>query len=286
MSNESRIGRNRGVQSKPRAVFAFRLTFLLGLYLTVLSGQTSKTLNAPILVHFTDVREKAGITFLQDATATEEKYYLETMGTGVGWIDYDQDGLMDLFFVQSAATDLYKPSHPLRSALYHNNVGGNGHYGQGVAVGDFDNDGYPDLYVTGYGSAILYHNNGNGTFTDVTAKAGVADENGWSTSAGWFDYDKDGYLDLVVTNYIEWSPKNNIWCGERRPGYRSYCHPGNYKGQRIKLYHNNHDGTFTDVSDASGVGKPEAKGMGVVLADFNNDGWSDIAIANDSWPNF
>jgi hypothetical protein len=153
-------------------------------------------------------------------------------------------------------------------------------------VGDFDNDGYPDLYVTGYGRAILYHNNGNGTFTDVTAKAGVADEGGWSTSAGWFDYDKDGWLDLVVTNYIEWSPNNNLWCGERRPGYRSYCHPGNYKGQRVKLYHNNHDGTFTDVSDASGVGKPEAKGMGVVLADFNNDGWTDIAVANDSWPNF
>jgi hypothetical protein len=114
----------------------------------------------------------------------------------------------------------------------------------------------------------------------------VADEGGWSTSAGWFDYDKDGWLDLVVTNYIEWSPKNNLWCGERRPGYRSYCHPGNYKGQRIKLYHNNHDGTFIDVSDVSGVGKPEAKGMGVVLADFNNDGWTDIAIANDSWPNF
>jgi hypothetical protein len=165
-------------------------------------------------------------------------------------------------------------------------VGGEGHYGQGVAVGDFDNDGYPDLYVTGYGRAILYHNNGNGTFTDVTAKAGVADEGGWSTSAGWFDYDRDGWLDLVVTNYIDWTPKNNMWCGERRPGYRSYCHPGNYKGQRIKLYHNNHDGTFTDVSDASGVGKPEAKGMGVVLADFNNDGWPDIAIANDSWPNF
>jgi enediyne biosynthesis protein E4 len=206
---------------------------------------------------------------------------------------------MDVYFIQSAATDIYKPPHPLRSALYHNNgdgtftdvtdkagVGGEGHYGQGVAVGDFDNDGYPDLYVTGYGRAILYHNNGNGTFTDITAKSFVGDEGGWSTSAGWFDYDKDGWLDLVVTNYIDWNAKNNIWCGERRPGYRSYCHPGNYKGQHIKLYHNNHDGTFTDVSDASGVGKPEAKGMGVVLADFNNDGWPDIAVANDSWPNF
>jgi hypothetical protein len=252
-----------------------------------------------IPVNFTDVREAAGITFKQDATSSSEKYYLETMGTGVGWIDYDQDGLLDLYFVQSAATKAYTPPQPLRSALYHNNgdgtftdvtekagVGGEGHYGQGVCVGDYDNDGYPDLYVTGYGSAILYHNNGDGTFTDVTEKAGVTDKGGWSTSAAWIDYDKDGWLDLVVCNYIEWSPENNIWCGEHRPGYRAYCHPDNYRGQRIKLYHNNHDGTFTDVSQKSGVGIPEAKGMGVVTADFNNDGWPDIAISNDTWPNF
>ncbi len=252
-----------------------------------------------IPVRFTDIRPSTGITWQQDATATEEKYYLETMGTGLGWIDYDQDGRLDLYLVQSAATDIYKPPDPLRSALYHNNgdgtftdvtekagVGAIGLYGQGVAVGDYDNDGFPDLYVTGYGRAILYHNNGDGTFTDVTEKAGVADRGGWSTSAGWFDYDRDGYLDLVVCNYIEWSPKTNIWCGEHRPGYRAYCHPDNYKGQKIKLYHNNQDGTFTDVSDKSGVGRAEAKGMGVVLADFNNDGWPDIAIANDTWPNF
>jgi enediyne biosynthesis protein E4 len=250
-------------------------------------------------VRFTNIRSSAGINFLQDSTDSAQKYYLETMGTGVGWLDYDQDGLMDLYFVQAAATDAYQPSRPLRSALYHNNgdgtftdvtekagVGGAGHYGQGVAVGDFDNDGYPDLYVTGYGRAILYHNNGDGTFTDVTAQAGVADQGIWSTSAGWFDYDKDGWLDLLVCNYLDWTPQTNIWCGEHRPGYRAYCNPNNYRGEHLSLFHNNHDGTFTDVSDASGVSKPEAKGMGVVLADFNNDGWPDIAVANDTWPNF
>jgi hypothetical protein len=259
----------------------------------------AKAQDTPITVRYTDIRKAAGITFVQDSTQSDEKYYLETMGTGVGWIDYDQDGLMDLYFVQSAATDVYKPPKPLRSALYHNNgdgtftdvtekagVGGEGHYGQGVAVGDFDNDGFPDLLVTGYGRAILYHNNGNGTFTDVTVKAGVADEGAWSTSAGWFDYDKDGWLDLVILNYLDWTPKNNLWCGERAPGYRSYCNPGNYRGQKTKLYHNNHDGTFTDVSEKSGVALPESKGMGLVLADFDNDGWPDIAIANDTWPNF
>jgi len=250
-------------------------------------------------VRFTDIREAAGIDFVQDSTQTEEKYYLETMGTGVAWIDYDQDGLLDLYFVQSAATEAYKPTHPLRSALYHNNgdgtftdvtekahLGGEGHYGQGVAVGDFDNNGYPDLYVTGYGSAILYRNNGDGTFTDVTAHAGVEDTRNWSSSAGWFDFDKDGWLDLVVTNYIEWSPKNNLWCGEHKPGYRSYCNPNNYRGQKTTLYRNNHDGTFTDVSEKSGVADPESKGMSMVLADLNNDGWPDIAVANDTWPNF
>ncbi len=265
----------------------------------VVGQKTKAAADTAIPVHFTDIRKAAGIDFVQDSTESSEKYYLETMGTGVGWIDYDQDGLMDIYFVQAGATDAYKPAKPLRSALYHNNgdgtftdvtakagVGGEGHYGQGVAVGDFDNDGFPDLYVTGYGRAILYHNNGNGTFTDVTAKAGVADAGQWSTSAGWFDFDKDGWLDLVVTNYLDWSPQNNLWCGERAAGYRAYCNPNNYKGQRIKLYRNNHDGTFTDVSDKSGVGLPEAKGMGVVLADLNNDGWTDIAIANDTWPNF
>jgi hypothetical protein len=299
MNNRSKKSKRIGDRIWLDAATMWIVILAASCHLKAGAQQPGKAQDAPITVRYTDIRKAAGITFLQDSTQTDQKYYLETMGTGVGWIDYDQDGLMDLYFVQSAATDIYKPPGPLRSALYHNNgdgtftdvtekagVGGEGHYGQGVAVGDFDNDGFPDLYVTGYGRAILYHNNHDGTFTDVTAKAGVADEGGWSTSAGWFDYDKDGWLDLVVANYIDWNPKNNLWCGERAPGYRSYCNPGNYKGQKTKLYHNNHDGTFTDVSDKSGVGLPESKGMGLVLADFNNDGWPDIAIANDTWPNF
>src|SRR5438132_1454935 len=289
----------RGNATRSCAWLTLAAVFCSSFYLQTLSGQSTsqptKKQDPPIPVRFTDIRKSAGITFLQDSTQTEEKLYLETMGTGVAWLDYDQDGLMDLYFVQSGPTELYKPAHPLRSALYHNNgdgtftdvtekagVGGEGHYGQGVAVGDYDNDGYPDLYVTGYQRAILYHNNGDGTFTDVTVKAGVADEGGWSTSAAWIDYDKDGYLDLVVANYIEWSPKNNLWCGEHRPGYRSYCHPGNYKGQKISLYHNNHDGTFTDATFSSGIGNKAIllSGVSMKFLDYDNDGWPDILQIN------
>jgi enediyne biosynthesis protein E4 len=173
---------------------AFVLNSGLGLAQSSLPEKSA----SPLSVRYTNVAKAAGLDFKQDATATDQKYYLETMGTGLGWIDYDNDGLMDLYFVQSAATDIYKPPQPLHSALFRNNgdgtfrevtskagVGAEGLYGQGVAVGDFDNDGYPDLYVTGYGRSILYHNNGNGTFTDVTEKAGVGDKGGWATSAGW-----------------------------------------------------------------------------------------------------
>jgi enediyne biosynthesis protein E4 len=293
--------RMAGLQSSATAI---RLWIGIPLF-AVLLARTIWTQEPPkpredsVRVQFHDIRKTAGITFVQDSAESDQKYYLETMGSGVAWIDYNQDGLMDLYFVQSGATSAYKPSHPLRSALYRNNgdgtftdvtekagVGGEGHFGQGVAVGDYDNDGYPDMFVTGYGRAILYHNNGDGTFTDVTEKAGVADAGQWSTSAAWVDYDKDGWLDLVVANYLQWTPENNLWCGDRAPGYRSYCTPNDYRGERIRIYHNNHDGTFTDVSDKTGVGKPEAKGMGVVTADLNNDGWPDIVVANDTWPNF
>ncbi|HEV2381794.1 MAG TPA: CRTAC1 family protein [Terriglobia bacterium] len=250
-------------------------------------------------ITFVDVAGPAGITFRHGNAASAEKYLIETMGAGCGWIDFDQDGLLDLYLVNGAATRLYTPPQPLRSALYRNNgdgtftdvtekagVGAEGLFGMGVAVGDYNNDGFPDLYVLGWNRSVLYHNNGDGTFADVTTKAGVANEGKWGSSAAWFDYDNDGRLDLVIANYVDWSPENNVWCGEHKPGYRGYCHPDVYHGQTPTLYHNNGDGTFTDVSKASGVGAKPGNGLGVVTFDYDDDGWQDIFIANDSMENF
>ncbi len=247
---------------------------------------------------FADVAKRAGISFEHNNAATREKYLIETMGAGCGWIDFDQNGLLDLYLVNGAATRLYTPPHPLRSALYRNNgdgtftdvtdkagVGAENLFGMGVAVGDYDNDGYPDLLVLGYGRCILYRNNGDGTFADVTARAGVANVGRWGSSAAWFDYDNDGWLDLVIANYVDWSPDRNFYCGTQGAGLRSYCHPDDYHGQPPTLYHNNGDGTFTDVSKASGLGLKPANGLGVVTFDYDNDGWQDIFIANDSMPN-
>jgi hypothetical protein len=260
------------------------------------SSAGSSSTSAPVV--FTDIAKSAGINFIHDNAATDDKYLIETMGSGCGWIDYDNDGFMDLYLVNGSATQLYKPKQRVRSALYHNNgdgtftdvtdrtgVGADGLFGMGVAVGDYDNDGFPDLYVVGYDHSILYHNNGDGTFTDVTARARVRNDGKWGSSAAWFDYDHDGKLDLVIANYVKWSPETNVWCGDRKPGYRGYCHPNTYPGEGPTLYHNNGDGTFTDVSQSSGVGPKAGSGLGVVTFDFDNDGWDDIFIANDSRAN-
>ena len=250
-------------------------------------------------VRYVDVAGSSGISFQHDNAASPEKYLIETMGSGCGWIDYDQNGLLDLYLVNGVSRRANTSKHALRSALYRNNgdgtftdvtikagVDAEGLFGMGAAVGDYDNDGCPDLFVLGYGRCILFHNNGNGTFTDVTDRAGVGNLRKWGSSAAWFDYDNDGLLDLVIANYVDWSPEQNFWCGDKGPGLRSYCHPDVYRGQPPTLYHNNGDGTFSDVSKRSGVGIRPGNGLGVVTFDYDNDGWQDIFITNDQMPNF
>jgi len=255
-------------------------------------------------VQFSDITRASGINFKHENSATSNKYLVETMGGGVAVFDYDNDGRLDIFFTNGAKIDDPMPDSKLPdkadrkfwNRLYHQNADGTftdvtekagltgmpqNHYGMGVAVGDFDNDGLEDIYVTGYGGNTLYHNNGDGTFTDVTKIAGV-EAGGWSVSAGFFDYDNDGRLDIFVTRYLDWSFKTNRYCGEQKPGYRAYCHPDNYDGATNILYHNNGDGTFTDVSGKAGIANPRGKSLGVAFADYDADGFIDIFVANDS----
>src|SRR5437868_3875471 len=238
----------------------------------------------------------SGITWVHRNGRSAEMFLPETTGAGCAFLDYDNDGWMDIYLVNSGKCDFYNPNSPLHNALYRNNrdgtftdvaekagVAGRG-YGQGVAVGDYDGDGFPDMYVTQYGRSILYHNNGDGTFTDVTEKAGVAAP-GWASSAVWFDYDNDGRLDLFVCQFVEFSKSKNLPCTSynNKPGY---CVPRLYRPTPSWLFHNNGDGTFTDVSKSSGIGKYLGKAWGVVATDLNNDGKMDLFVANDTTANF
>jgi hypothetical protein len=245
---------------------------------------------------FEEVRTSAsGITWVHTAGKSPQKYLPETTGAGCAFLDYDNDGWMDIYLVNSGKCDFYDPKPLLRNALYRNNRDGTftdvtlkagvpgGGYGQGIAVGDYDNDGFPDLYITQYGRSILYHNNGDGTFTDVTEKAGVAAP-GWSSSAVWFDYDNDGRLDLFVCRFVDFDKSKNLPCALH--GQPGYCVPRLYKPTASWLFHNNGDGTFTDVSRESGIGGYLGKAWGVVAADINNDGRMDLFVANDTTSNF
>jgi enediyne biosynthesis protein E4 len=265
---------------------------------------------APLVpeVTFTDITHASGIDFKHENSATSNKYLVETMGGGVALFDYDNDGRLDVFFTNGAQLDdpMAPGQRPEKSdrrywnRLYHQKSDGafedvtekagltgmpQGLYGMGAAVGDYDNDGFEDLYVTSYGGNTLYHNNGDGTFSDVTARAGVG-ASGWSASAGFFDADNDGRLDLFVTRYVDWTFQTNRYCGEKKPGYRAYCHPDNYDAVTNILYHNNGDGTFTDVSARSGIAAASGKGLGVAFADYDDDGFTDVFVANDSVQSF
>ena len=249
-------------------------------------------------IRFTDVTVKAGIGFVHKSGASADKRMFETFGSGVAWIDYDNDGFQDLFFVNGTPGS--------SNALYRNNrdgtftdvtaragVAGTKGAGSaevarmGVAVGDFDNDGHLDLFVTALGPNTLYRNNRDGTFSDVTASAGVAGPpTEWSTSAGFIDIDRDGDLDLYVVNYLDYRPSENPYCGQAKPGYRMYCHPEMFDGVADRLYRNNGDQTFTDISKQAGIANPAGKGLGIAVCDFDRDGKTDIYIANDTVRNF
>ena len=263
------------------------------------SAQAASSIETP--GNFIDVTSKLGIQFKQEASPTSRKYLLETMASGVALFDYDNDGLLDIFFGNGARIDDPMPpgSIPKKEGpkysnrLFHQKsdgtfedvteragLTGNG-YTTGVAVGDYDNDGYEDLFVAGFGKNTLYHNNGDGTFSDVTASAGV-EGSGWSTSAAWIDYDNDGKLDLIVARYMEWS-FTDIYCGQHLEGYRSYCHPDIFKAVPILIYHNEGNGKFTEVAKKIGAVRP-CKGLGVAIADYDRDGWMDFIVSNDAIP--
>ncbi|HEX8457863.1 MAG TPA: CRTAC1 family protein [Pyrinomonadaceae bacterium] len=258
---------------------------------------------SPSPVTFTDITAAARIDFKHAASPTSRKYLLESMGAGVALFDYDADGRLDIYFTNGARLEDPMPAADARpdkrdarfwNRLYRQRSDGTFEdateragvrglgYDMGAAAGDFDADGYTDLYVTAYGANVLYRNRRDGTFEDVTRKLGVAG-GGWSTSAGWLDYNNDGRLDLFVARYMDWDfARGDLYCGEMRPGFRAYCHPDNFKGAANILYRQRADGTFEDVTTAAKLADPAGKGLGVAFADFDGDGFTDIIVANDS----
>ena len=259
-------------------------------------------ISGPPIYPFSEIPPSvSGITWIHTAGNSPEKYLPESTGAGCAFFDYDNDGWMDIYLVNSGVCDFYTPPQPLRNALYKNNRDGTftdvteragvhgGGYGMGAALGDYNGDGFADLYLTQYGRSILYRNNGDGTFTDVTEKAGVAAP-GWASSAVWFDYDNDGKLDLFVCRFVDFSKSKNHRCGAPHlpalTGLNEYCYPRIYTPMPSWLFHNNGDGTFTDVSQKMGITDNPGKSWGVVATDINNDGWLDLFVANDTTANF
>jgi hypothetical protein len=269
------------------------VVFVLAAFL-IAQTQTKAAPDTPS-IQFRDVTQLAGIHFTHNNGAFGKKFLPETMGPGVAFIDYDNDGWPDIFLVNGMDWPGHAQKHTTPK-LYRNNHDGTftdvthragldiEMFGMGVAVGDYDNDGYDDLFVTAYGQSHLFHNNGNGTFTDVTQKAGLSGPKEFSTSAAWVDYDKDSRLDLVVGNYVQWTPETDLYCTLDGKS-KSYCTPESYKGTSVRLWHNRGDGTFEDATQKAGLGEPTSKTLGVAVLDYDNDGWPDLLFSNDTQPN-
>src|SRR5215472_1633608 len=286
----------------PRALWR-RRDFLRILTGSALAGAFPRMLlSAEPTYPFSEVLPStSGISWTHTAGSSPEKYLPESTGSGCAFLDYDNDGWMDIYLVNSGPCDFYIPQKPLRNALYHNNRDGTftdvteksgligGGYGMGVAVGDYNGDGFPDVFLTQYGRSLLYRNNGDGTFTDVTEKAGLS-VLGWASSAVWFEYDNDGKLDLFVARFVDFDKTKHHRCGAPNipalAGKNEYCYPRVYAAMPSWLFHNNGDGTFTDVSQKMGIADNAGKSWGVVATDFNNDGWIDLFVANDTVANF
>jgi hypothetical protein len=282
------------------STFIFATNLLLA---QVSNPAISATASAPSPIRFEDIAARSGLHFIAQNSPTPKKNQIETMLAGVALLDYDGDGYLDIYLVNGAAIPSLKKESPVYwNRLFHNNHDGTftdvtekaglagAGYGMGVAVGDYDNDGRPDIFLANVTGNQLFHNNGDGTFTDVTEKAGLSGakmdgKKMWSTAAGWFDYNNDGLLDLFVVNYCQWEVDKDPYCS-LKSGVRAYCHPKLYASLHSTLYRNNGDGTFTDVSQETGIAAHMGKGMSVSFADYDGDGFLDAFVANDTTPAF